>query len=137
MTAINWHWKSGADLPDSQESVRLSMWAVTMSQFQSRTSKPNDAHLLKHVFLEIIKYVECFTKCVQQPVKKNEITSFAATLMDLEIIPLSEVSQTQVTSYIPYLWNPENDTDELIYKTEKDSDIENKLTVTKGERREA
>ena len=89
------------------------------------------------MFLEIIKYVECFTKCVQQPVKKNEITSFAATLMDLEIIPLSDVSQTQVTSYIPYLWNPENDTDELIYKTEKDSDIENKLTVTKGERREA
>ena len=53
--------------------------------------------------------------------KKNEIMSFAATLMDLEIIPLSEVSQTQVTSYITYLWNPKNDKDELFYKTEKDS----------------
>ena len=28
-----------------------------------------------------------------------------------------------------------NDTNELIYKTKIDSDIENKLTVTKGERR--
>ena len=27
-----------------------------------------------------------------------------------------------------------NDTNELIYKTETDSDIENKLMVTKGER---
>ena len=77
--------------------------------------------LLKHLFLEIIKYVECFTKCVQQSMKKNEIMSFAATLMDLEIIPLSEVNQTQVTSYITYLWNPKNDNDELFYKTEKDS----------------
>lgn len=51
----------------------------------------------------------------------HEGTSFAATLMDLEIIPLSEVSQTQVTSYITYLWNPKNDTDELSYKTGKDS----------------
>ena len=68
----------------------------------------------------------------------NEIMSFAATLMHLEIIPLSGVSQRQVTSYITYLWDPKNDTGELIYKTEKRfTDIENKLMVTKGERGEA
>ena len=33
------------------------------------------------------------------------------------------------------MWNLKNDTNELIYKTERDSDIENKLTVTKGESR--
>ena len=33
------------------------------------------------------------------------------------------------------MWNLENDTNELIYKTETDSqDIENKLMVTKEER---
>ena len=32
-------------------------------------------------------------------VKKNEIMSFAATWMDLEIIPLSEISQTEKDKY--------------------------------------
>ena len=31
------------------------------------------------------------------------------------------------------MWNLKNDTNELIYKTEMLTDIENKLTVTKGE----
>ena len=48
---------------------------------------------------------------------------FAATWMDLEIIILSEVSQTerQISSHITYTWNLKNDTNELIYKTETDS----------------
>ena len=32
------------------------------------------------------------------------------------------------------MWNLKNDTNELINKTETDSDLENKLTVTKRER---
>ena len=35
--------------------------------------------------------------------------------------------------YITYMWTLKNSTNELIYKTETDSDIENKLLVTKGE----
>ena len=57
-------------------------------------------------------------------VKKNEIMPFTATWMDLEIITLSEVSQTGKDKYhdITYLWNlKKNDTDELIDKTEIDS----------------
>ena len=57
--------------------------------------------------------------------------------MDLEVIILSEVKsdkERQISYNIIYMWNQKNDTNELIYKTETDSDIENKLMVTKGER---
>ena len=49
---------------------------------------------------------------------------FAATWMDLEIIILSEVSQTEKDKYhdTAYMWNlKKNDTNEIIYKTEIDS----------------
>ena len=42
---------------------------------------------------------------------------FAVTRMDLEIIILS---QRKTISYITYMWNLKNDTNELIYKTETD-----------------
>ena len=42
---------------------------------------------------------------------------FAATLVDLEIIVLNEVSQIEKDKYyITYMWNPKNDTNELIYQ---------------------
>ena len=56
-------------------------------------------------------------------IKKNKVTPFAATWMDLEIIILSEVSQTEKDKYhIAYMWNlkKKNITSELIYKTEVD-----------------
>ena len=55
--------------------------------------------------------------------RKNEITLSAATWMELEIIILSQVSQTekQLSYAITYMWNlKKNDTNELIYKTETD-----------------
>ena len=54
-------------------------------------------------------------------IKKNEIMSFAATWMDLEIIILSEVRQRQISWYHSYVESEKNDTNELIYKTETDS----------------
>ena len=47
--------------------------------------------------------------------------SFAAMWMDLEIIILSEVRKRQISYDITYVWNLEYDTNELIYKTETDS----------------
>ena len=68
-------------------------------------------------------------------IKKNELTPFAATWMNLEIIILSEVSQTEKGKYYMILlicgiWK--SNTNQLIYKTE--THRENKLTVTKRER---
>ena len=56
--------------------------------------------------------------------KENEIIPFAATWMDLEIIILSEVSQTEKDKYhmISLICGIlKNDTNELVYKTQTDS----------------
>ena len=66
-------------------------------------------------------------------IKKNEIIPFASIWMDLEIIILSEVRQKDRNG-ITYMWNLKQDTYDLIYTIKTDSDIENKLTVTKRER---
>ena len=52
-----------------------------------------------------------------------------------ENIIFSEVRQTesQILYDIIYEWNLKNNTNESIYKTETDSQIEHKLMVTKGE----
>ena len=55
--------------------------------------------------------------------KKKEILPFAAMWMDLEMIILSEINQKDKYHDITYMWNLKNDTNELIYKTETDSDI--------------
>lgn len=41
--------------------------------------------------------------------------------MDLEKFPLSEVSQRQIPHDITHTWNQKNNTNELIYRTETDS----------------
>ena len=55
--------------------------------------------------------------------KKDEIMSFAATWMDLEIIILNEVSHTKtgIIWYHLYVESKKWYKNELIYKTETDS----------------
>ena len=59
---------------------------------------------------------------------------FAATWMDLEIIILSEVNQTEKNKYhITYMWNLNYDTNDLIYKRETDSQTQKtNLWLPKG-----
>ena len=47
--------------------------------------------------------------------KRNEMMPFAAVQTDLDL------SQRQVSYHINYVWNLKNDTDDLICKTEIDS----------------
>ena len=62
---------------------------------------------------------------------------FAATWIDLEIIILSEVKserERQTPSDITYMWNLKyDDTNELISKTERLTNLESRRMVTKGE----
>ena len=63
-------------------------------------------------------------------IKKNEILSFVATWMDLELIILSEGSQTEEEKYqisydITNMQDQKNDRNEYIYETETDSQIKN------------
>ena len=60
---------------------------------------------------------------------------FAATWMDLEIIILSEVSQTEKCKYniMSHMWKLKNNTNESIYKTETDSQTQKtNLWLPKG-----
>ena len=57
---------------------------------------------------------------------KNEIMPFAATWMDLQIVILSEVSQTEKDKYLMIsliMWNLKNGTNEPIYKTDIESQM--------------
>ena len=71
--------------------------------------------------------------------KKNEIMLFVATWMDLEIVILSEVSQTEKDKYhmISRICRIlKNDTDELIYETGIDSQTQKtNLWLPKGKAR--
>ena len=67
-------------------------------------------------------------------IKKNEIMTLAATWMQLEMIILSEVSQTKTSYDITYMWNIKK-WYKWIYLQNRNRfmDTENKLMVTKGD----
>ena len=69
-------------------------------------------------------------------IKKNEITAFAVTWSNLEIVILSEISQTEKEmSYdIPYMQNlKRKDTNKLIWQTENRlMDLENLGNCQRG-----
>ena len=52
-------------------------------------------------------------------IEDNEIMPFAATWVYLKLIILSELSQRQISYDITYMWNLKNDTNELVYQTER------------------
>ena len=70
-----------------------------------------------------------YTKEYYSAIKKNKIMPFVATWMDLEIVILSEGSQTDKYMICEifknliffFLWNKKKGTNELIYKREVES----------------
>ena len=64
-----------------------------------------------------------YTMEYHSAIKKKKLMSFVATWMDLDIIILSDISQTKTNIIcITNIWNIifKNDTNELIYETEID-----------------
>ena len=67
-------------------------------------------------------------------IKRKEILPLAATLMDLESIMLSEISQRKtntVITNITYMWNKKNATSRYS-KKETDTGMEKEVVVTSG-----
>ena len=60
----------------------------------------------------------------------NEIMPFAATWIDLDYAMWNKSNREKQTSYdIPYIWNLENDTNELIYKQKQTHKLEKQTYV--------
>ena len=72
-----------------------------------------------------------YTVAYYSALTKKEVISFAATWMELEVIKLSEVKSERVPHFITYMWNINYGTNELIYKTETDSQRENRPVIAK------
>ena len=64
-------------------------------------------------------------------IRNNEIKLYAAAWMDLEIIILHEVCQTEREKYydITYMWTLKYDRNKLIYKTNRLTDTESNIYV--------
>ena len=70
-----------------------------------------------------LSHTHTHTRLLLKPLKKNEIMPFAAVQMELKILILSEVNQTEKDKYRMILLSVENlksGSKELIYKTETD-----------------
>ena len=79
---------------------------------------------LTEEWIKKMQYI--YTMEYYSAMKKNEIMPFAATRMDLEIVILSEVSQTEKDKYhmISFICRIlKNGTNELIYKTETNTPL--------------
>ena len=75
-----------------------------------------------------------YIRSIPQQQKNSEIMSFVATWMDLEIsYKVKKVRERQIVYDITYIWYLKYDINQLIYKTQTKTVIENKLMVTKGE----
>ena len=76
------------------------------------------------VYIRIYTYTYIYITEYHSAIRKNEIMSFAATWIDLEIIILNEVSQKEKDKYhVIYIWNLKYDTNQCIYKTKVDSQM--------------
>ena len=74
-------------------------------------------------YLMISRITDCYATKMDyySAIKKNEIMPFATTWMDLKIIILSEISQTEKDNF--HMWSIKYDTNKLTDKIKTDSQI--------------
>ena len=94
------------------------IWIFIVSLFMTAKAKKQRKCPLRDEWIKKMWYIQ--TVDYSSITKENKIVPLVAPQMHLEIITLSEARQRQI-SYITYIWNKKNDTNELIYKTEIDS----------------
>ena len=113
------------------------------SQDMETTKKSFDRWMdkedVRYIYIYIYTYIYIYIKWILLNHKKNETMSFAATWMDLQIIILNRVSQTEkeIPYDITYMWNLKKKKKYkwTYFQNRKIlTDIGNKLTVTKRER---
>ena len=125
------HWIWGLETQVPRQPLGPLSWATDLTSpplgaFFSKdcwqTTYPISFHPEKYFPSTIVFFRMKQEIPFNRKLEKNEIMPFAATQMDLEIIILSEPDRERQISYdITYMWNLKYDTNELIYKTETDS----------------
>ena len=74
-------------------------------------------HTHTHIYIYIYIYIYEYYSAI----KKNKITSFASTWMELECVTLSEVREGEISYDTTYMWNLKiNAMNEFTYKMEAD-----------------
>lgn len=94
----------------------IKQWSLTIAKTWKQARCPQaDEWIKKKWCIYTIEYYWAL--------KKNEITPFGATWMDLEITTRSEDREGQISLDIAYMWilKKKNDTNELTYKAKIDS----------------
>ena len=85
-----------------------------------------------YIYIHTHTHTHTHTTGYHLGIKKNEIMPSAVTWMQLDITILSEVSQTKTNMISLICGILKKNTTQLIYKTNRLTDIENKLKVTRG-----
>ena len=89
------------------------MFIVALSIIAKTRKQPKD--ISTEEWIKIMWYING----IYLTFKKNGIMSFVSTWMDLKIVILSEISQTEISYAICYMQNlKRNYTNELIHKTD-------------------
>ena len=105
--------------------ARILEWVAI--SFSRGSSQPRDGTRISCYLLHRLLYQDGFFTTAPPWIKKNEAVTFGTAWLDLVNIILTEVNQRQIshnTIYVEYVESKEkNDTNELICKTEIDSQL--------------
>ena len=95
------------------------MWYFCCMYINIHTHTHTYTHTQRHI------HIHTYTMESYSAIKMKEILPFATIWIDPEGIMLSEISQTEKDKYhmISFIWNLKNGTNELIYKTEIESQM--------------